>query len=67
MTSRVLFIVSIAVFLNACGVKNDLEIPNGQPRVDADLEDADLEDAGLEDAGLEDGRDPSRPPQPLGL
>ncbi|MEE8438861.1 MAG: hypothetical protein V3S07_04680 [Micropepsaceae bacterium] len=57
MTSRLLFIVSIAVFLNACGVKNDLEIPNAQPRVDADLE----------DAGLEDGRDPSRPPQPLGL
>jgi hypothetical protein len=62
MTSRLLLIVSIAVFLNACGVKNDLEIPNGQPRVDADLE-----DANLEDAGLEDGRDPSRPPQPLGL
>ncbi len=48
MTSRLLFIVSIAVFLNACGVKNDLEIPNGQQPV-------------------EDERDPSRPPQPLGL
>ncbi len=62
MTSPLLFIVSIALFLNACGVKNDLEIPNGQSRVDADLEDTDLEEADL-DVGL----DPSRPPQPLGL
>jgi hypothetical protein len=52
MTSRLFFIVIFALALNACGVKNDLEILNGQPSVDADFEDE---------------RDPSRPPQPLGL
>jgi len=56
MTSRLFLIMAFAVLLNACGVKSDLEIPNAQPQVDADLEDADLQN----------GRDPSRPPQPLG-
>ena len=52
MTSRLLLIAIFALALNACGVKSDLKILNGQPSVDADLEDE---------------RDPSRPPQPLGL
>jgi predicted small lipoprotein YifL len=34
MTSRLLFVLAFAVFLNACGVKNDLEIPNGQQPVE---------------------------------
>jgi len=43
-------------------VKNDLEIPNAYPQTDSDLEDADLGNA-----ESQNGRDPSRPPQPLGL
>jgi hypothetical protein len=62
MMSRSLFIVAFAVLLNACGVKNDLEIPNAYPQTDSDLEDADLGNA-----ESQNGRDPSRPPQPLGL
>ncbi len=33
MTSRLLYVLAIAVCLHACGVKNDLEVPNGQPPV----------------------------------
>ena len=30
MTSRLLCVLAFAALLNACGVKNDLEVPNGQ-------------------------------------
>jgi len=56
MTSRLFLLLSFALLLSACGVKNDLEIPNAQSQMDS----------GLDNAELEVGRDPSRPPQPLG-
>ena len=52
ITGRLLCIVTFALLLNACGVKNDLEIPSGQLPQNADMQ---------------DGNDPSLPPQPLGL
>jgi len=55
MSARILTLLIAAAMLNACGVKNDLIVPNGQPPV---------EDRGGE--GMPVDRDPSRPPQPLG-
>jgi predicted small lipoprotein YifL len=33
MTSRLLCVLAFAVLLNACGVKNDLEVPNAQQTI----------------------------------
>ena len=52
MTGRLFLALSCALVLYACGVKNDLEIPNAQLPQDSTADEA---------------NDPSRPPQPLGL
>jgi predicted small lipoprotein YifL len=52
---RAAFALVLVLSAAACGVKNDLEIPGGLP-------------PGVEPADEDtlEGRDPSRPPQPLG-
>ena len=55
MIGRFFLAGALALALHACGVKNDLVVPNGAPPV---------EDEGGE--GMPVDRDPSLPPQPLG-
>ena len=55
MMERLILAGFLVLVLHACGVKNDLLVPNGQPPMD---------DEGGEGTPVE--RDPSLPPQPLG-
>jgi predicted small lipoprotein YifL len=55
MSARSLLALALVLFAAACGVKNDLEIPGGLPP-----------GAEPQDRETIEGRDPSRPPQPLG-